>query len=61
MGDGAPSSSEETADYNDEMIDFEAFLEDDTYMPSAWTSGSFFSCKILLLVAVGVVLSNWVC
>ncbi|KAF3954821.1 hypothetical protein CMV_019883 [Castanea mollissima] len=30
VGDGVPSSSEETADYNDEMIDFEAFLEDDT-------------------------------
>ncbi|KAM3757520.1 hypothetical protein ACB098_02G194700 [Castanea mollissima] len=35
VGDGVPSSSEETADYNDEMIDFDAFLEDDTYMPSA--------------------------
>ncbi|XP_075654280.1 calmodulin-binding transcription activator 3-like isoform X2 [Castanea sativa] len=35
VGDGVPRSSEETADYNDEMIDFDAFLEDDTYMSSA--------------------------
>lgn len=35
VGDGVPSSSEEMVDYNDDMIDSEAFLEDDTYMPSA--------------------------
>ncbi|XP_050291132.1 calmodulin-binding transcription activator 3-like [Quercus robur] len=34
VGDGVPSSSDEMADYND-LIDIEAFLDEDTNMPSA--------------------------
>jgi hypothetical protein len=33
VGDGVPNSSEEMSDFNDDLIDIEAFLDED--MPTA--------------------------